>query len=293
VPCIGGHAHAYFGKGQGGFEQGFTDWRLVPGITFDYQTDPYVTSDKLTPLAIEMLSAVATDDRPFFAWFHYMDPHDEYKPHDGGPRFGKRPRDVYDEEVFFTDTWIGKLLDFVEGQPWAARTVIAVTADHGEAFGEHGMLKHAHELWEELVHVPLFFYVPGHAPRTLSEPRSHVDLAPTFGDIVGVNLQRPLAVSLVPELEGATPAARDVIADLPEDDINERRRALIHGTTKLISFKDDLWFKLFDLDEDPGEQHDLWKKQPELAADMLKRYREASRAIHDLPPPGGIPRHDD
>ena len=41
------HAHAYFGPGQSGFETGFDDWQLVPGITFDYQTDPYVTSDKL------------------------------------------------------------------------------------------------------------------------------------------------------------------------------------------------------------------------------------------------------
>ncbi|MGC4055282.1 MAG: hypothetical protein QM757_41130 [Paludibaculum sp.] len=43
------------GKGEGGFEQGFDVWKIVPGITFDYNTDPFVTSQKMTPMAIEML----------------------------------------------------------------------------------------------------------------------------------------------------------------------------------------------------------------------------------------------
>src|SRR5262249_18290345 len=84
IPCVGAHAHMYFGPGQSGFETGFKTWKIVPGITFDYQTDPYVTSQKLTPLAIETLSDVTKNDgsHPFFAWFHYMDPHDEYKSHE-------------------------------------------------------------------------------------------------------------------------------------------------------------------------------------------------------------------
>lgn len=106
IPCVAGHAHAYFGKGQAGFETGFRQWQIVPGITFDYQTDPYVTSDKLTALAIATLSepTLASAERPFFAWFHYMDPHDLYQSHAESPHFGKRPRDLYDEEVFYTDS---------------------------------------------------------------------------------------------------------------------------------------------------------------------------------------------
>ncbi len=291
VPCVAGHAHAYFGPQQAGFEHGFSDWKLVKGITFDYQTDPYVTSDKLTPLAIEMLGEVSQKGRPFFAWFHYMDPHDEYKTHVESPHFGKRARDLYDEEVFYTDLWIGKLLDFVEAQPWAARTVIVITADHGEAFGEHGMTRHAHEVWEELVHVPLFFYVPGRPARTIDEPRGHVDLAPTFAKLLGVDVELP-GISLVPELEGATPAPRDVIVDLPEDEYNERRRALVHGTTKLIAFGNDVRFSLFDLAADPGEKQDLWRSRPELAAEMKERYKAASQRIRDVAPTGGVPKRD-
>jgi choline-sulfatase len=291
VPCIGGHAHAYFGKQQAGFEYGFSDWRLVSGITFDYQTDPYVTSDKLTPLAIEMLGEVKKKGRPFLAWFHFMDPHDEYKSHAESPHFGKRMRDLYDEEVFFTDLWIGKLLDFVEGEEWAKRTVIVVTADHGEAFGEHGLARHAHEVYDVLVHVPLFIYVPGHSPRTIDEPRSHIDLPATFAELLGVKLD-VAGTSLVPELEGGEPAQRDVIVDLPEDEYNERRRALIHGTMKIIAFGKDVRFSLFDLSADPDEKNDLWRTSPEVAREMRDRYKEASRRIKEVEPRGGIPKHE-
>lgn len=292
IPCVAGHAHAYFGKGTSGFEYGFKNWQLVPNIPFNYETDPYVTSAELTKLAIAMLADTVHDTgKPFFAWFHYMDPHDEYKTHADGPHFGKSARDRYDEEVFFTDLWIGKLLDFVAAQPWASRTAIIVTADHGEAFGEHGMTRHAHEVWQELVHVPLFVYLPGATPRVITVPRGATDLAPTFVELLGA---KPIAslpgTSLASELRSsATPAARDVIVDLPEDEYNERRRALIHDTMKLIAFGNDVRFALYDLEADPRESQDLYRKRPELAAEMRRLYKEASKGIKDVAPRGGIP----
>lgn len=292
VPCLGAHAHMYFAKGNSGFDNGFKEWKIVPGITFDYQTDPYVTSDKLTPLAIELLSGVTT--RPFFAWFHYLDPHDEYKTHTESPHFGKRPRDLYDEEVFFTDLWIGKLLDFIEAQPWASRTVIAVTADHGEAFGEHGITRHAHEVFEMLVHVPLFFYVPGQKPRVIDAPRGAVDLVPTYLELLGKKAPEEAAEklagkSLVAELRGGPAESRDVIVDLPEDDFNERRRALVHEKHKLIAYGDDVRFSLYDLEADPKEENDLFWKQKELGEEMRQRYKRIGKTIRDIPPTGGIP----
>ncbi len=294
IPCVAGHAHAYFGKGQSGFETGFRTWNLVPRIAFDYQTDPYITSDKLTTLAIATLSApeLASPERPFFAWFHYMDPHDVYHSHEGSPHFGKRPRDLYDEEVFWTDSWIGKLLDFVDAQPWAARTAIVVSADHGEAFGEHGITRHAHEVWEELVRVPLFIRLPGAKPRTIDTPRGHVDLAPTFVELLGATTVSPLpGKSLVSELRGGAVLPRDVIVDLPEDEFNERRRALIHGPLKLISFGKDARFALYDLAADPKEATDLARTSPQQLAEMRALYKEISSTIVESPPKGGIPKH--
>jgi arylsulfatase A-like enzyme len=265
----------------------------VPDITFDYQTDPYVTSHKLTPIAIELLTKASSSEKPFFAWFHFMDPHDEYKAHEESPHFGKGPRDRYDEEVFYTDLWIGKLLDFIESQPWSTRTAIVVTADHGEAFGEHGIMRHAHEVWEELVRVPLFLHIPGVRPRTIDVPRGHADLVPTFLELLGAKpIDGLRGTSLVAEARGAEAAARDVVVDLPEDDYNERRRALVHGKWKLIAFGDDARFSLFDLEADPGEKNDLFRKEREAAEEMRQRYRELSKTIRDVPPRGGIPKKD-
>ncbi len=291
IPCVAGMAHAYLGEKKSGIEQGFTDWREVPGITFDYNKDPYVTSQKLTPLAIEEMSKAEVTKGRFLGWYHFMDPHDEYQHHPEGTRFGDTPRDRYDEEILFTDQWIGKLLDWVGAQPWGAHTVVVVTADHGEFFGEHGRTRHAFELYEEVVHVPLFFVVPGQKPRSIDVPRSHIDLAATFAELLGGKAPEGIhGQSLVPELFGGAPApARDVVCDLPADDFNDRRRSLLHDGWKILSIGDDERFELYHLDDDPKEAHDRFWKDRDVAKDMLERYRASKKEIVERPPVGGIP----
>jgi choline-sulfatase len=135
--------------------------------------------------------------------------------------------------------------------------------------------------------------VPGVAPRTIDAPRGHADLAPTIVELLGAkNVPALPGTSLVKELGGATPEERDVIVDLPEDDYNERRRALIHGRTKLIAFGNDVRFALYDLEADPRETKDLIREKPELATEMRRRYKEASQNIKDVAPRGGIPKKD-
>ncbi|RYZ67264.1 MAG: choline-sulfatase, partial [Proteobacteria bacterium] len=98
-------AHGYFKRA--GFEQGFDRWEIVPGLIWNAQTDENVTGPKHAALAIEMLGSpeILEKKRKFFAWFHFMDPHDLYQTHekDGLEPPGKKPRDRYDNEVQFTD----------------------------------------------------------------------------------------------------------------------------------------------------------------------------------------------
>jgi choline-sulfatase len=289
VHTLAGHAHMFFGKGESGFEQGFETWKIVPGISFDYNKDPFITSQKLTPLAIEMLSDPKLASERFFAWFHYMDPHDVYQPHKEAPELGKKQRDLYDQEVFYTDLWIGKLLDWVEQQPWAKDTAIVVSSDHGEAFGEHKLYRHAFELYDVLVHVPLLVVIPGQPPRQIDAFRSHVDLVPTMFDLMGAKPTPELrGKTFAPELFGGEPDARDVICDLPEDSHNERRRALIHDGWKIIAFANDFRYELYDLKSDPGETKDLFKIEKDRAKDMVARYKDASKGIVEAKVAGGI-----
>jgi choline-sulfatase len=89
----------------------------------------------------------------------------------------------------------------VSRQPWAEHTAIIINSDHGEAFGEHGRTRHGFELWEPLVHVPLFFHLPGVTPRRMDAPRSMIDLPPTILELLGLPPHPGFqGKSLLPEL---------------------------------------------------------------------------------------------
>jgi choline-sulfatase len=285
IHTMAAHAHGYFKSA--GFDQGFDKYELVPNLKWNSTTDENISSPQLEGIAERMLGDPANETERFFAWFHFLDPHDQYLPHPGIGPYGPTARDRYDAEVTFTDQYIGKLLDFVATRSWASRTAIIVTADHGEAFGEHNRFLHGFELWENLIRVPLFFVVPGAPPHHVDEPRSAVDLAPTILDLFGVAQTYDggdpgfEGTSLVPELYGATPEPRDVLVDLPPTSDNDRRRALIHGHMKIIGFMDDKYFQAFDLDADPTESTPIIKG--EAFTDIAARYRAREKTIKDLP----------
>jgi arylsulfatase A-like enzyme len=280
VHTMGVMAHMYFKSA--GFDDGFDDWRIVPGITFDPNTDRDVTSPQSEELAEKLLGDPANDSRRFFFWAHFLDPHDLYERH-AGIDWGKSSRDRYDGEVTFTDEHVGKLLDFIAGKPWAGRTVVIVTSDHGEEFGEHNMTRHGFEVWETLVHVPLMVVAPGAAPRHIDMPRSAIDLAPTILDFLGVPSDASFeGKSLVSEIYGGPTEERDVVVDLPMTSDNGRRRALIHGSEKLICFDNDGYCKLFDLDKDPMESSPS-TKGPEHG-EMKRRYGALASSIKEVVP---------
>jgi arylsulfatase A-like enzyme len=291
IRTIAAHAHGYFK--DAGFEQGFDVFEIVPGIIFKNETDPNVTSPQHEAIAERLLSDPALESKRFFAWFHFLDPHDQYVAHDadGIPPYGPKLRDKYDAEVTFTDRHIGKLLDFVEAKPWGKRTVIIVTADHGEAFGEHNQFSHGFELWENLVRVPLFFYVPGAAPKRIDTPRSTIDLAPTILELLDVPRTATLdsgsldleGTSLVSELTGTDPPAeRDVVIDLPMTSDNDKRRAVVHGTQKIVGYGKEEVLRLYDLSADPDEKSPITRG--DAYDDMAGRYRDLSKRVKEVPP---------
>lgn len=286
IRTVAAQAHRYFAA-SAGFNQGFDIWEMVPGIKFDPQTDPNVTGPKHEQIAERLLGDPANTSGQFFAWFHFMDPHDVYVAHADVPSYGREARDRYDAEVQFTDMQLGKLLDFIEKQPWASRTAIIVSADHGEGFGEHGVFRHGFEVFQELVRVPWFFVIPGVAAHRIDAPRGHIDMAPTILELMGVRQAEPTmrGRSLVGEiLRRETPEDRDVIVDLPRTSDNDRRRALISGKHKLVAYGDDSYYRLYDLADDPGEKNDLRKKEAQTATQLVDRYKQHAKTIKEVKP---------
>jgi choline-sulfatase len=284
IRTLTAHGHGYFKQGKSGFDQGFDVYELVPDLKWSNTTDENVTGEKVEAIAERLLSDEANTGRRFFAWFHFMDPHDQYVRHPGID-YGKTARDRYDGEVTFADIQVGRLLDFVAQKPWAARTAIIVTGDHGEAFGEHSLWRHGFEIFQPLVRVPWMFVLPGVAPRHIDFARSHLDMAPTILDLLGVDTGDLRGQSLLAELYGTKPAEpRDVIVDLPRTSDNDRRRALIHDHYKLIAFGDDSYYQVFDLALDPDENSPIAKTDRARHDEMVALYKKKSAEIKEVPP---------
>jgi len=138
--------------------------------------------------------------RPFFGFLNYLDVHAPYRapaPFDGmysgrprrretavtiaigrldggeaplSPGVIRRAVDSYDEALRYLDSQIGELLSELGRRGRLENTLIIVTSDHGESFGEHNMLNHGHSVYRDQLHVPLILSWAGHiAPRV--EPR--------------------------------------------------------------------------------------------------------------------------
>jgi arylsulfatase A-like enzyme len=292
VRTLAGNGHGYF-TAPYGMNQGWDDYQLLEGTVIDFTGVADVTSERLTELGKKMLSDPKNVDpsgkRPFFAYFHFLDPHYTYILHDGHPDFGNKRRDLYDNEVHFTDKWVGELVDWCLKQPWGENLAVVITADHGEGMGEHDHFRHAFEVWEALVRVPLIVYVPGAAPRRVETPRGAIDLAPTMADLLGLPLTGYRGKSLVPEVFGEASSPRPVLVDLPRSDLMDRRRALVQGDYKLIAFGDDWRFQLYDVAKDFKEEHELSKTHPEKLAEMKALYAKLSAEIPNRPVVGTAP----
>jgi arylsulfatase A-like enzyme len=285
IRTVAAHAHGYFRKGAAGFDKGFDVYELVPNLKWNPTTDENITGPAHEKIAERLLSDPANVSGRFFAWFHFLDPHDQYMRHPDIKPFGHKARDLYDGEVTFTDRYIGQLFDFVAKQPWGENTAIIVSADHGEAFGEHGCYRHAFELWQPLIRVPLMIWAPGVTAHRIDLNRSAIDLAPTILELMGIAPEGLDGVSLVPEIyQNREPQPRDVIFDLPRTSNSDRRRAVIRDHYKVIAYGDDSYFQVFDLDADPTESKSLEKKDRAKFNEMVALYKQKKKDIKDIGP---------
>jgi arylsulfatase A-like enzyme len=278
----------FFHKGYG-FERGFdvVDSSAAPKA-IQMEGDRTVTADKVSDAAIAQLEKPENTSRQFFMWAHYVDPHTEYVRHEGFD-FGASSRDAYDSEVAFTDHHVGRLLDFVQKSKLADRTAIVFSSDHGEAFGEHGMIRHGFEIWEELVRVPLIVHVPGAKPQRISVRRGAIDVVPTILDLFrqpapsGKDFDFVSGQSLLLDVmrpPGYEPKPRIVFVDMTAGPNNAERQAFIEDGKKLV-VSSGRPLGLYDLEADPGEKKSLLD-DAELKERLLSRYKAFRRELREV-----------
>ncbi len=182
-------------------------------------------------------------------------------------------RALYDGEIREIDRDVGRLLEAVDRL--VPRAVVALTADHGEEFGEHGRFRH-NQLYEELLHVPLILRAPVLPEGArVSEPVSHIDLGPTLLDLLGsAPLRQAQGGSLLPFLAGQGPPPAFTLSQGRALDRYgfERAIALVRDELKLI-LPNRRGVELYDLSVDPGETRDLGADDPRALAMLDAAHR--------------------
>ena len=139
---------------------------------------------------------------PFFVWLHFYDPHDPYDP--PSPFKEKFASAAYDGEIAYTDSVLGEFFKALRGQNLYDNSLIAVGADHGEAFGEHGEERHGVLLYDETIHVPLLVKMPAaeFAGTSVDSRVGLVDVAPTLLQAVSIDVPSAMqGKSLLPLIQ--------------------------------------------------------------------------------------------
>ncbi|MCB1043952.1 MAG: sulfatase-like hydrolase/transferase [Acidobacteria bacterium] len=206
-------------------------------------------------------------DKPYFAWVHFFDPHQDYRPLPPfDTQFAASP---YDGEIATMDRAFGELLRIVD-QGTDSPPIIIVVGDHGEGLAEHEEYTHAPLVYDSTMLVPLMIRTTKVTPCRVSSQVSTVDLAPTLLELVNLPaLSDAQGTSLVP-------AARtgSLLSDKPTI-IESEYAYLNHGWAPLIGVRVNGWKlihgpydELFDLKQDPGETHNLIASHPAKAAEL-------------------------
>jgi len=177
--------NARFGLNQG-FDV-YDDWvepdagALLGGLTNER------TAQRVTTAAVSWLQK-RTGDKPFFLWTHYYDAHD---PHQVPPAFAARFKNhLYDGEIAYVDTQLGRLLDTLSSKHLDKKTVVIIAADHGESLGDHGEPTHTRFIYESTQHVPLILWSPTLWAGGLVVDDAVVgliDIVPTVADLLGLD----------------------------------------------------------------------------------------------------------
>jgi arylsulfatase A-like enzyme len=310
-------------KPEQGFNRGFTLYNASYGAMGTVK-EQHTGDSRLTSDALQWLKE--NRNKRFFVWLWYISPHGPYSPpppydtlfqSDGiyatGKQvpvssedygFGRIPRihgdassnsmDVdgyiarYDGEIRFVNDQIRRILDYVGESGLLKKSILIITADHGESLGENEWYFNHGMAFESIIKVPLIISLPGNSPaKRIDALVSLLDLAPTMCDIL--KIQQPSTFegkSLLPLMKGNVKKIRDYAFG--------ERTMLYQNYLRTPQYKLTIgppsqrlrdWLghegavtELFDIQSDPGERHNLVNEKPEIAATLRGLLRNHAQA---------------
>lgn len=291
--------------------------------TFKTEADYFVA--RTVTAAIEWLDHITQQQRDrLFLWVDCFDPHESWNPpepywsmykpagYTGAeiadpvpgqvagymtPEEVERTRTLYAGEVTFVDRWVGKLLDRLRDLGLYDNTLIVHVSDHGEPFGEHGIIRKALPFnYEELVRSPLTVRHPQGVGRgrRVSAIAQSLDLMPTILDFLGIppvieQQYRAPAKDLFPqdmiadrkvvELEGKSllplmSGAQEKVRDFAYIGHYGRSWTIRNQQWSFHLFLATGERQLFDLTKDPGEQHNVLADNEPVARELELELRQ-------------------
>jgi len=268
-------------------------------------------ADEIEAIASALVERTAHNPHPFFLFVNFMDAHSPYAP--PGNYVGRFPGRLpnvpiepqmdrlmdemlhgqvqlspairghlisqYDAAIAFVDHHAGELIRTLRRHGAYDNTLIIITADHGEAFGDKGFIGHGNSVYQDAIHIPLLIKLPRQTSGEVrNEPVALTDLYATVLDAAscrsphehfGISLQRPAPATRIVTSEGFT-SRRGPLRAI---------RAAVGSEYKLIIEAQTP--HLFDIRNDPNEEHDLAAKAP---ASVLAPLQSAIAAVAHLTP---------
>lgn len=283
----GGYLNPFFG-----FQRGFTH----------YDHGKSNLKDSLAPLCRWM----EEQGSPFFAYVHCFNTHYPYlmnnrlqwglgrllkriqlthvqigEVNDRGGRLApqelKYLKKLYRQAIASTDRFVGQIVAALKRMRKLDNTLLLITADHGEAFCEHGLLGHSDVMYNELLRIPYVIHYPAiGGGRSVDGTVEALDLFPTLLDLLEVPgpADRLQGTSYATLFGGGGEGKRFAYSECER---RGRQRALQDRDFKLLVTEQSARRELYDLRRDPGETRDLAREVPERLAEYeahLKNFLE-------------------
>jgi arylsulfatase A-like enzyme len=229
------------------------------------------------------------DKKPLFLWMHLLEPHN-WQAATGAPANDEERRRFYDRSLTAADTMMVELLGVFSSRKPEQAPIVIVTADHGEALGEHGQPYHSTDLYNSQIRVPFVIAGPGVKPNRITETVSLTDLTPTVLELAGFlppSGQNMDGRSLADLASGRRLSVEDggvAFAAMIKDRSNPGGvTAVVRGKWKMIETAQSI--EVYNVHDDPDELSNLASTRPQIYNELrglLQQYAKlGSRSPFD------------